>query len=256
MPPSSSDGHDLIASPLTTFFSPTHPLHQTFIALSLVTLCLLGFFANSIPPWVVLLPVGWIPLLAGLMCVASFASLVDRVAQADLALLSPPSQSIPLPPPALAPYLHTLHVAVLDDRIPQHLLAAPRTEVSVWESQRFGGPSAAAGSKDGWEESTWGGREVGSTLAGGETVHGLREVEVGPKGVWGWMPGEEWFVDRVGGWTEGAVDGDGWSHLNAHHQVVKTLGGVEVAEMEVGSVRRRRWWRRSVRTDGQTVDDA
>lgn len=65
----SSDVHDTLASPLTTLFSPIHPLHQTFVAGSLVALLALSYFASSIPSWVVLLPVGWGPLLIGLVCV-------------------------------------------------------------------------------------------------------------------------------------------------------------------------------------------
>ncbi|KAL7412875.1 hypothetical protein BDY24DRAFT_391410 [Mrakia frigida] len=236
-----ADGYDSLASPLTTFFSPTHPLHQTFIAASLVSLLLLSFFASSIPPYAVLLPVGWGPLLVGLI---------------------PPTTPLPLvPPPSLTSLLSKLHLLILNDRIPPNLLSLPRRTVSIYESQRFSTPSSSAKESSGWGEPSWGGREVGSSLPGGAgeagaVVHGLNELVLEPKEEWEWLKGEEWYVDRGGEWVDGGavgVDAEGWSYLNSHHQPSATpyTSSIPVGptgeDVEVGTVRRRRWWRRGVK---------
>lgn len=63
----SSDLHDAVAPTLSSLLAPSHPLHETFVALSLLLFVGLAFAGPYIPLWTVLLPAGWIPLLIGLM---------------------------------------------------------------------------------------------------------------------------------------------------------------------------------------------
>lgn len=183
-------------------------------------------------------------------------------------LSSPPSAHLPLPPPSISQGLSDVHLSILNDRIPLHLRDLPRSTVSIWESRRFRVESSVAG----WGSSEWSGREVGSdVLQGGKEVGGLSEV--GLEAGWEWMDGERWELDWSGRWIEHGVDlgelsphtssyeesaadgalclsPEGWSYASPHRQDPSPLAHETAqGQVEIGTLKRRRWWRRAVKVD-------
>ncbi|CED82519.1 hypothetical protein [Phaffia rhodozyma] len=158
-----SDMYDFAINVAQQVFSPIHPLHYTLIAFNVLALVGVAFGGKFVPAWAILLPLGWGPLLFGL------------ISPGELSVL-------PLPiPPILASQLHALHLSLLNDKIPLSLRDKPVCELSVWENQRWIRPS---------------GKESTSHVSGGGTA-GTDGTPGASGGAGG--EGREWTED---GWSE------------------------------------------------------
>lgn len=159
--------HDIL-TPFHSLLLPSHPWHNTFLALLFSLFIITSLSLICIPTSAIVLPLGILPLI-------------------PFSPFTPPLTRL-LP---LKPRLYTLYLHLLSSRILPSQRGLPLRRIALYENQRllngiWSRDALKQGERGGWTE------EDGSGAWGGKE-------EVGLESGWEWIEGEGWVLD----WGDG-----------------------------------------------------